>query len=229
MTISINSGSLSGSCPTLITVLYSGSFNATTNDGDGDDWLGVVGMDGNGNVSDNDWSHAPVGTIAAGFADGLTGSFSPTARPFRVRVYDINTSAAGIPEDSAAGWALALSGNLIAEATIDFGSLPGCADLPIVGGDAEGQFSGPPLPGPDARNLVLINKTVGVLSSPGGAQTGEVLKVCQTAFILETSPDGQYGRIYVMGGWIPLSATVDVAEDYGQPGGQPIRDDCKGH
>jgi len=55
------------------------------------------------------------------------------------------------------------------------------------------------------------------------------VKVCQTAFILETSLDGQDGCIFVMGGWIPLSATVDVAKDYRQPGSQLIRGDGKSH
>ncbi|CAG1013382.1 MAG: hypothetical protein IT322_20905 [Anaerolineae bacterium] len=86
-------------------------------------------------------------------------------------------------------------------------------------------FSGPGLPAD--RNLVLITSDTAVYSEPGGKPTGETLKVCQTAFVLDTSDDGKYGRIYVMGGWIPLASTTDVPEAYGQPG-YPVAPGCEG-
>ncbi|HRE48131.1 MAG TPA: hypothetical protein PLD47_10430 [Aggregatilineales bacterium] len=95
-----------------------------------------------------------------------------------------------------------------------------------VGPDSCGAvFSGPGLPA--NRNLVLITSDTAVFSEPGGKSTGEVLKTCQTAFVLDTSDDGKYGRIYVMGGWIPLANTADVPEEYGQAG-FPVAPGCEG-
>jgi len=86
-------------------------------------------------------------------------------------------------------------------------------------------FSGPALP--DTRNLVAVVRDTPVYNSPNGIPTADSVKACQTAFVLETSADGKWGRIYVMGGWIPLSATVDVAENYGQVGGQARLAGCE--
>lgn len=80
------------------------------------------------------------------------------------------------------------------------------------------EFSGPGLPGPDGRNLVLFIRDTNVLSSPNGAPTGNVMKACQTAFIIASAEDGGWGEIFVMGGWIPVANTLDVPEDYGQNG-----------
>jgi hypothetical protein len=85
-------------------------------------------------------------------------------------------------------------------------------------------FAGPGLPA--TRNLVLINRSTAVLDKPAGEPLGIGVYACQTVFITEV--DGAYGNAFMMGGWIPLSATVDVPEDYGQPGGAPIRADCVG-
>jgi hypothetical protein len=75
-------------------------------------------------------------------------------------------------------------------------------------------FGGPGLPA--SHNLVGFVKDTPVYNLPGGLATTDSMRTCQTAFVLETSADGKWGRIFVMGGWIPLSATVDVPEDYGQ-------------
>jgi uncharacterized membrane protein len=86
-------------------------------------------------------------------------------------------------------------------------------------------FSGPALPAD--HNLVAFIRDTPVYSIPDGAPTGNSIRTCQTVFVLETSADGEWGRIFVMGGWIPLSATVDVAEDYGQSGGQARLPGCE--
>jgi hypothetical protein len=90
----------------------------------------------------------------------------------------------------------------------------------------EGGFDGPPLPGPDRRNLVLIAVDTAVLDSPDGAPINASLKPCQTVFIIGTSDDGKFGQVHRMGGWIPLANTIDIAEDYGQPGGQAVLPQC---
>jgi hypothetical protein len=87
-------------------------------------------------------------------------------------------------------------------------------------------FSGPALP--TTRNLVVFIEDTAIYSAPDRGVTIGSIKACQTAFVLETSTDGKFGRVFVMGGWIPLSATVDVAEDYGQIGGQTRLPGCEG-
>lgn len=114
----------------------------------------------------------------------------------------------------------------------DFGAPPGD---PGSGGPGAGNpdsvlaqpFSGPALPGPDARNLVLFNEDTAVLSAPDGVFTGQILGACQTAYVTRTSDDGQWGQLFVMGGWVPMANTRDVPEDYGQPG-SPVAPDCVG-
>jgi hypothetical protein len=104
-----------------------------------------------------------------------------------------------------------------------------CASGASSGGSSDPNvFRGPGLPGPGQRNLVIINQAVGVQTAPDGKQTGAVLQPCQTVFIVDTSADGKFGKIFVMGGWISLDATQDIPENYGQPGGTPVRPDCVG-
>ena len=74
------------------------------------------------------------------------------------------------------------------------------------------------------HDLVLVNGDVPLLDAPGGNPTGATLRNCQTAVVFERL--GGYGYTN-MGGWIDLSATSDVAENYGQPGGQPIAPQCQ--
>ena len=87
-------------------------------------------------------------------------------------------------------------------------------------------YTGPALPPPDERNLVLVTADTAVLDAPGGAPTGDMLLACQTAFVIDSS--GGYGEIFIMGGWINLAYTTDVPEDYGQPGGSPVAPNCIG-
>lgn len=94
-------------------------------------------------------------------------------------------------------------------------------------GDSGTTFTGPALPAPGARDLVLITGDYGVYTAPNGTPTGAVMHRCQTAFVIETSADGEWYRLYQMGGWIPVITTRDVAENYGQPGGEPIDPFCQ--
>lgn len=86
-------------------------------------------------------------------------------------------------------------------------------------------FSGPPLP--INRNLVLMTSDSDVYSEPNGLPTGASVHRCQTAFVVETSEDDEWYRLYVMGGWIPAINTRDVAEDYGQSGSEVIDPSCQ--
>lgn len=105
----------------------------------------------------------------------------------------------------------------------DGGGTSSVSSLVITGSSL---FSGPALP--INRNLVVFVKDTPVYGTPpGGKATSNSMKTCQTAFVLETSADGKWGRIFVMGGWIPLSMTVDVAENYGQTGGQTRLAGCE--
>jgi hypothetical protein len=64
-------------------------------------------------------------------------------------------------------------------------------------------------------------------SENGASLTGDTLRACQTAFVIDNN--GGYGEIFIMGGWINLAYTTDVPEDYGQPGGSPVAPGCVGH
>jgi hypothetical protein len=90
-------------------------------------------------------------------------------------------------------------------------------------------FRGPALPGKDARNLVLFLADTPVLNGEGGNPVvpSRVIRACQTAFIIGTSADGAFGRVFSMGGWVSLANTLDVPEDYGQPG-SPVYPLCVG-
>jgi hypothetical protein len=88
-------------------------------------------------------------------------------------------------------------------------------------------FSGPGLP--LERDLVLFLEDTPVLIEPRSTtSTGESILQCQTAFVIDYSDDELYGEVFVMGGWVPMAATVLVADNYGQPGGQPIWLGCEG-
>lgn len=80
----------------------------------------------------------------------------------------------------------------------------------------------PPMSGMEDLRLVVSDTPV--LSEPSGDDTGNMLEVCQTTFITEQV--GTWGLVRDMGGWINLNATIDVAEDYGQPGGQEVVGGC---
>jgi hypothetical protein len=84
-------------------------------------------------------------------------------------------------------------------------------------------FGGPGLPG--NKNLVLFLSDTPILQGPGGAPTGLVMRACKTAFVIGER-DG-FARLFVMGGWVPVSSYVDVPEEYGQRG-SPVVPQCVG-
>jgi hypothetical protein len=112
-----------------------------------------------------------------------------------------------------------LAGNSLPE-QVDFTIQGQCPGLPTF----VPSFRGPGLPA--VRDLVLMTSDAAVLDAPGGNPTGRVIRTCQTAFVLETS--GNYARVFVMGGWVPVSSFVVVDPTYGQPGGAPIYPPCVG-
>lgn len=80
-------------------------------------------------------------------------------------------------------------------------------------------------------NLVLILSETPLLDEPDGKSIGQVIRYCQTVFIAEISKNGGYGRVAGFGNgdhWIDMQDTYEVAEDYGQPGGQAILPQCAG-
>jgi uncharacterized surface protein with fasciclin (FAS1) repeats len=83
----------------------------------------------------------------------------------------------------------------------------------------------PPVTG--QNQLVLVNRTVPLLSEPGGEAIGLSLSPCKTVFITQTV-QGTFGQIRDIGGWIDLRNTANVAANYGQPGGQPVVRSCVG-
>lgn len=61
-----------------------------------------------------------------------------------------------------------------------------------------------------------------------GEQTiaGRVMKGCQTGYV--TAYSRGYYQVREMGGWVNALQLMNVAENYAQPGGQPIIDQCIG-
>ncbi|MFN8377319.1 MAG: fasciclin domain-containing protein [Anaerolineae bacterium] len=74
------------------------------------------------------------------------------------------------------------------------------------------------------QDLVLVTAETPLLWAPGGTPTGGTVQACQTALVFERL--GGFG-LTNFGAWIDLADTQDVAEDYGQPGGQPIAAECQ--
>lgn len=81
----------------------------------------------------------------------------------------------------------------------------------------------PPIAFPD--DLHLVNGGALVVSTPGGAATGAVVTNCQTVFVNGWSQG--FAHIEIMGGWVDARVLENVAENYGQPGGQPIVARCQ--
>ena len=79
-------------------------------------------------------------------------------------------------------------------------------------------------PATGLRDLVLVTSDTPLLWAPGGVATGGTVNACQTAVVFERL--GGFG-LTNFGAWIDLADTQDVAENYGQPGGQPVADQCK--
>jgi uncharacterized surface protein with fasciclin (FAS1) repeats len=80
------------------------------------------------------------------------------------------------------------------------------------------------LPPTFGRDLVLVNTTTPLLKVPGGIEVGGVIEACQTAVVFEQL--GGFG-LTNFGAWINLADATFVAADYGQPGGQPIAEECQ--
>ncbi|MFN7209233.1 MAG: hypothetical protein ACK4P1_02430 [Aggregatilineales bacterium] len=84
-------------------------------------------------------------------------------------------------------------------------------------------FGGPGLPA--NKNLVLFLSDVPILSDANGSPTGLVMKACKTAFVI--GERNGFARLFMMGGWVPVSSYVDVPEEYGQKG-FPVVPQCVG-
>ncbi len=82
----------------------------------------------------------------------------------------------------------------------------------------------PPVTG--LNDLYLFLGDTPLLSEPAGATTDAVVRTCQTGFVRETFQN--YGFVTPLNGWVDLSAAVQVAPTYGQPGGPAIPEGCVG-
>ncbi len=196
---------------------YGIQVNGTTDDGGGLDYVAVILRDAAGNYGDNDFWGAGATAVGATFSDATGFNSPPAARPFTLELYDIG-SPVGTSADSPAGVALTRAGTLLTSYTFDpLTSIPACASLPLLSASAPGS-PGPVLPGPEDRNLVLIIGDIGISDSPNGnpVNADAVLRRCQTVFVIGENEDATWYKVFLMGGWIPAAATIDVPEDYGQ-------------
>lgn len=82
----------------------------------------------------------------------------------------------------------------------------------------------PPATFPD--DLFLVNGGAQVVNAPGGTPTGAVVRDCQTVFANGWSQG--FAHIEIMGGWVDSRVLENVAENYGQSGGQPVVNRCLG-
>lgn len=191
------SGSGTVSC-TGFTDLGSSYTADRNNTGVGNEAYYFAATDGAGNTIHYFASAVPVGFVAP-IGNFLWNAGVPQYNPITLRFVSI--AGNGFQEQLVGEW----SGN--------------CAGLPTF----EPPFAGPGLPG--NKNLVLFLGDTAILQSPGGEGTGLAMKTCQTAFVIDQK-DG-FARLFVMGGWVSLANTVDVPEEYGQPG-SPVLPQCVG-
>lgn len=186
---------------------WTGSGTRTTtrdNTGTGSESYAYRARDGAGTTIYLEPYLRPVNT-SAGFGGVPWNLGSPAYNPITLDI--VSYAGNGLPEESV---------------LIGIGN---CAGLPTYTGPAL-VFQGKPLPA--GSNLVLFLGDTAILDGAGGNPTGLAMRTCKTEFVLEKSADGRYGRLYQQGGWVDLSNTLDVPEDYGQPGGTPIYPLCVG-
>jgi hypothetical protein len=81
-------------------------------------------------------------------------------------------------------------------------------------------------PATGLNNLYLFLGDTPLLGEPAGNATNAVVRTCQTGFVTETFQN--YGFVPLFNGWVDLSAAVQVAPTYGQPGGPAIPEGCIG-
>ena len=172
-----------------------------------------------------------TGTLAT--SDSTTVSVLSASHPSETGTVTSFTGPGTVNESAVFAWTNSLSPGTAVTLVLDRSengvSLTGGAgrdDAGTVGDCSVLPYAGPPLPPPGERNLVLIMSDAPILDAAGGMPTGDMLTTCQTAFIVGES--GDYGEVYVMGGWIDMGHAVDVAEDYGQPNGAPVYPGCMG-
>lgn len=75
-----------------------------------------------------------------------------------------------------------------------------------------------------ADDLFVVTGNGSVLSEPGGSATGATVRTCQTFFV--DRYDRGFAHLAAVGGWVDSRLLYDVAEDYGQPGGQERLPGC---
>ncbi len=168
------------------------------NTGSGEEAYYFAATDGAGNTIHYFASSVPV-SFNGPIGDFPWNGGAPQFNPITLRLVSI--AGNGFQEQLAGEW----SGN--------------CTGLPTF----TPPFVGPGLPG--NKNLILFLGDTAVLQTPGGEGTGLAMKACQTAFVIDQK-DG-FARLFVMGGWVSLANTVDVPEEYGQPG-SPVLPQCVG-
>jgi uncharacterized surface protein with fasciclin (FAS1) repeats len=76
------------------------------------------------------------------------------------------------------------------------------------------------------NNLYVVVRDTPVFSSPARSEIGLTIKACKTVIAGQIWQDSVH--VAVQGGWLRLEDLADVAETYGQPGGQAILPGCVG-
>jgi hypothetical protein len=168
-----------------------------------------------------EWLNVPAGAtynivyITNG-VETLTGPFALTPGTSSFTYAGLVMNGPSYPLSVGVRLETLVGGNIVYTSTMSTTCVAngGTTSSVVNGVPASSGFAGPALPA--NHNLVGFVKDTPVYNMPGGLATNDTIRTCQTAFVLETSADGKWGRIFVMGGWIPLAATVDVSEDYGQ-------------
>jgi len=193
-----------GGCAQILGVDTTLTRTPTVDDGGGEDgYYGIV-YDGNGValVSDDLGATVANGTQTLSVSVNDYIESAPTARPFTVRFYDINTAFPGqLPVATVQGFPTVI------EATFDPADFGVCGDLPLVA--AVG-----PVPGCNAQ-ISIPSTAVGgafvgdapVYWMPGEA-TGVTIPAGNTALVIGVDASGQYYKIiwncdFV---WVPVGS-----------------------
>lgn len=209
--------------------VYSIQFDATIDDGGGQDYVSVVLKDATGIYGDVDFFSGSVGLNGLPFSDPTGFNSAPAARPFTLELYDI-TDPTGIIADTPQGLSHTLSGTLLSTYTFDpVPDVPACASLPLqlpAEPDAPpaepADFCLNPLPDGSVVGEAPLGAQIYWEPAEGSASLGNTLNP-GTYWVVGVDESGAFSKIWLTCNsqfWVPSNA---LQPNYAAPwNGQPL-------